>query len=103
MAKPSIPFKVVPLSAVPSKPPFKYPPAHPRGSQWDEALKALERHPDCAIQIEEPHIARRNKYKSTLTIMAHNRRMSIEVRDDGDSSIFAFLTDRDGRFHDPIS
>jgi len=98
MAKIQIPFELVPLSAVPVKPPKIDPPENPSGSKWDAALNALERNPDKAVRIREPSKKRRGDLKSTLKLRAVNLQVSVEVRDDGAEYVYAFLANRVGRY-----
>jgi hypothetical protein len=101
MAKPPVPFELVSMQHVPVKPPIMDQPVTRSGSQWDQALTALGQNQGMAIRIKEEDGRKRGTLKSTLTIMAHNRSMEIEVRDDGREYVYAFLKQQGGRYYDP--
>ena len=98
MSKIQIPFDLVPLSQVPSRPPKIDPPADPHGSKWDDLLSALRRHPDKAARVEEPAKGLRADLKSTLKTRAGNLQMPVEVRDDNIKYVYVFFTERFGRY-----
>lgn len=102
-ARKCIDFELVPLREVPSREPSTKPSSSQKGSQWDEALQAIEsergRH---AIKIGEPSPKKRGRLKATLQTMARKRGCFVEVREDA-SSVYAWASDKGGRFAAPAS
>ena len=109
MPKPPIKFKEISLDDVPPpRLPSTRPSSNPRGSQWDQALAAIERGRGKrrAIQIVEHDFRKRNWLKATLQTMARKRDCFVEVRDDeGDRNrppaVYAWASEKDGRFYAP--
>jgi hypothetical protein len=93
----SVKFDLIPLSEVPDWLPIAKPAAYPRGSQWDEALKALLRKPKHAIKVVESDNRRRNRLKATLQTIAKNRNLSVELRTEG-TAIYAWSSKKRGRY-----
>jgi len=91
-------FELIPLNEVPSHLPVAKRASHPKGSQWDEVLRALEREKGKkAVKIVEHNKTKRNRLKSTLKTMANNRGFAVELRDDG-AAIYAWKSRKAGRY-----
>jgi hypothetical protein len=97
----TIPFKLIPLEDVPSRPPITKPVTYRRGSQWDPLLDALLKNKRNAAKVHEPDALTRNRLKSTLQTIAKNRAMSVEILADRED-IYAWLGSREGRYAGPM-
>ncbi len=102
MAPPeTIGIELIPLVDVHAHLPVSKPASHPKGSQWDEVLRALELHRGkSAVKIVETNERKRNRLKSTLQTMAKNRNVFVEVRAD-DTAVYAWMSEKTGRFTPP--
>ena len=99
-----IEFEEISLDDVPSRPPSTKPSSNQRVSQWDNALRVIERGRGRrgAIKIHEPSHRRRNWMKSTLQTMARKRDCFVEVRgDDETAAVYAWASEKGGRFSRP--
>lgn len=96
-----ISFEPIPLSEVPGHSPVAKPVTVPKASQWDKVLGFLDREPGKAAKIVELSRTKRNKLKSTLQTIAKNRGLFVEVRDEG-TAIYAWMSEKRGRFASPI-
>jgi hypothetical protein len=96
-----ISFEPILLSEVPGHSPVAKPVSDPKVSQWDNVLAFLDREPGKAAKIVEQSRSKRNRLKSTLQTIAKNRGLFVEVRDDG-TAIYAWMSERHGRFASPI-
>jgi hypothetical protein len=98
-----IEFEEIPINDVPYRKPSTKPSSQARGSQWDNALKAVERgHGKRAIRIIERSPEKRKWLKSTLQTMARKRGCFVQVRnDDATSAVYAWASEKSGRFAPP--
>jgi hypothetical protein len=103
MRKSSIKFSLIPLGEIPSRAPVTPIATDQKGSQWDEALRALTQHGDAkGLKVSAADKEERQKLKSTLQTIAKTRAILVEVLDDRASTdFFAWLSDREGRFAGP--
>ena len=103
MRKSPIKFNLIPLGEIPGRAPVTPVPSDHKGSQWDEALRALTQHGDAkGLKVSAADKKERQKLKSTLQTIAKTRAMLVEVLDDKASTdLFAWLSDREGRFAGP--
>lgn len=96
-------FDLIPLGEVPFRFPKAKPAANPRGSKWDEVLRALEReYGKKAVRIIEGSSSKRKRLKSELNTMAKNRGFAVGLIDDDDGAAFyAWISRKAGRFSPP--
>lgn len=96
----NISFELIPMDKVP----FRFPKAklasNPRGSQWDDVIRALEQENGKAVKIVEPSKTKRNKLKATLQTMAKNRGVAVALLDDGEE-FYAWISWKAGRYSPP--
>lgn len=99
----SIHFELIPRDEVPFRRPVAKVAGSPRGSKWDEILRALEREYDrkTVVKIVEPDRKERNKLKSELQTMAKNRGFAVQLYESG-TAIYAWMTLKAGRFSAPL-
>lgn len=100
--KKAIRFEVISLDEVIPREPSTKRSSHRRGSQWDEGLDAIERGRGKwqGIRVREADPEKRKWLKATLQTMARKRGCFVEVRDDA-TAVYAWASERDGRFYRP--
>lgn len=88
-SKQQVSFTTLPKSNVPKPDVVAKLAAQPTGSQWDDALKAVQ-DPTIAIEVTEKNERLLARKKSTLQTIAKNRSLRIEIQS-GEGKFFAWM------------